>query len=732
MPAALMYVGNVLEFRLDADGSHGVMLGCPPQAIPAPGQYLLAHAPHDQDEGLAWALYPRQIAPGGFVAAPPHPPGWALGARLHLRGPLGKGFNLAPIHRNLALVALCIFGGMSAAKVRTDFVDTTMIERPVRAKIKGIVLQRELRPRKRLRYTIKIVGFDSRSKVVPQIIRASASAKYPVVAIGEGVFGLVSLRPPSGPAYPGGYDFSFQAWFNGIGANGFFLGKPVQTDIEANLSLLTTINLAVSKARSSMAERIRQALPGERGSLAAALIVGDRSGIGEDTAEALRQSGLAHILAISGLHMALVTATIIFFVRGSLALLPGIALYYPIRKWAAVAALFSASVYLIISGASIATQRAWIMIVIMLLAILLDRKALTMRNVGLAALAVLVWRPESIISPGFQMSFAAVAALIAVYETWARYRQNRIYREPANRFRAILGSGIKGISGLAVTSLIAGMATGLFAAYHFHRFAPLGLIANLAAMPLVSLIVMPMALVSVILMPFGLEQYALAIMGAGIDQVVDVASRVAGAGPSGNTGFLPLATLLLGSMALVIATQFKSWLRLMFLPVLALAILDYANRQFPDILVSESGSAIAIRSDEGELLLLNPRREKFITTIWRKAFSSNQVLQNSSKSANPLRCDNLGCTALLEDNVLLAIPKRPEAFHEDCFRANIIVTRLQVPEGCSGPALVIDRAKLKQQGSHLITVSAGADADPVFSVEQAYSKFHRPWSRHRN
>ncbi len=106
MPAALMYVGNVLEFRLDADGSHGVMLGCPPQAIPAPGQYLLAHAPHDQDEGLAWALYPRQIAPDGFVAAPPHPPGWALGTRLHLRGPLGKGFNLAPIHRNLALVAL--------------------------------------------------------------------------------------------------------------------------------------------------------------------------------------------------------------------------------------------------------------------------------------------------------------------------------------------------------------------------------------------------------------------------------------------------------------------------------------------------------------------------------------------------------------------------------------------------------------------------------------------------
>ena len=354
--------------------------------------------------------------------------------------------------------------------------------------------------------------------------------------IGDGIKGLVRLQPPSGPAYPGSYDFAFHSWFGGIGGSGFFLGPVSAAAVRVELSFATRTTILIARTRAKLAARIRAALDGEAGSLAAALIVGDRSGISEDTTEALRRSGLAHILAISGLHMALVTATLIFVIRGILALMPGLVLHYPVRKWAAAAAMVAASIYLVISGASTATQRAWIMIMVMLIAILADRRALTMRNVALAALFILAWRPGSIVSPGFQMSFAAVAALIAVYERWTRYRRGRPYRQNDNRLAAVITNGLKALVGLAVTSIVAGLATGLFAAYHFHRVAPLGLLANLAAMPIVSLAVMPMALAAMLLMPFGLDVYPLWLMGKAIDGVIGVAAYVMELGPAETPG----------------------------------------------------------------------------------------------------------------------------------------------------------------------------------------------------
>ncbi len=624
---------------------------------------------------------------------------------------------------SLAIVATFIFAGMVAGKIRTDLLDTQMIDRPVQATISGIVLDREMRANKRQRYTIALQTFDSRSRsiIVPEIIRVTAHARYPLVGIGEGITGLVRLRPPSVPAYPGIYDFAFQAWFSGIGGNGFFLGDPKPAGLKSETSFFPWFKVRIAEIRNSIGSRIRETLPGENGNLAAALIVGDRSGISKKTNEALRRSGLAHILAISGLHMALVTATIIFLVRGTLALFPAIALYYPIRKWAAASAMVAATLYLVLSGAGIATQRAWIMIMIMLVAVLIDRRALTMRNVGLAALLVLAWRPESIISPSFQMSFAAVAALIAVYEGWSRYQHNRVHSAPVDRISALALRAFRAVSGLAVTSIVAGVATGLFAAYHFYRVAPLGLLANLAAMPLVSLAVMPLALATMVLMPFGLDTYPLTLMGMAIDKVVVVAEKVAGLDVSGNTGFIPLASLVFGAMALTVLTQLKTMLRALALPLAALAVLFYVREPMPDILVSESGSSIAVLDGEGGFHLLNPRKEKFITSIWRKAFAPE-----SRAAATAYQCDDLGCTFILVSKDVLAMPKRAEAFYEDCRRATIIVTRLAVPEGCTKPALVIGRKKLQEYGSHAVRF-----VGDTIEVKTAYRSAHRPWSRYR-
>lgn len=642
---------------------------------------------------------------------------------------------------NLALVAAFIFAGATAGKLRTDIVDTVMISKPAQVRLSGIVLNREERANGRQRYTIAVREFEGRSGPVPEKVRITAHAKYGLVNIGQGIIGLARLRPPSGPAYPGGYDFAFQSWYKGISANGFFLGAPDVDGTIAVSSLTMRISVVIASVRFAIGQRIREALPGESGSLAAALIVGDRSGISDETVEALRRSGLAHILAISGLHMALVTATIILLVRGTLAMIPSIALYYPIRKWAALAALMVASIYLVISGAGIATQRAWIMIVIMLLAILSDRRALTMRNVGLAALVVLAWRPESIVSPSFQMSFAAVAALVAVYESWSRYRRNRPYRPSTNKLMGLVSNLFKSLSGLAVTSIVAGVATGLFAAYHFHRVAPFGLLANLAAMPLVSVAVMPMALAAMILMPFGLESYPLELMGWAIDQVVFVAGWVTGLGTLGNTGFLPLSSLLLGTMALVIATQLKSVLRYVSVLFLGLAAVSFTNGTPPDILISESGSSVGIIDNSGQLQLLNPRKEKFITNIWRKSYAPweieasfpKTVIKNNGQKKAVFNCDELGCTTLVAGNLLLSMIKRPQAFLEDCERADIIVTKFEVPDWCTKPQLIIDHKMLRSRGSHAISVqpkSARTD-NLAFVVSAAMQQFKRPWSRHR-
>lgn len=725
--------GKQLGPKYDLLPSSGLLPSISRRFIPAflrHGVYHLAHRTrqavrYESETGAKFLALPVAFAIGAlfYFSLPREPMLVALVLALIIFTVLSIK-TYGRLSGNFALVVTFVFAGMTAGKLRSDLLDTTMIERPVQARLTGVVLNREQRSSGRQRYTIAVDRFEGkRLGATPGKIRVTAHAKYPLVGIGEGISGLVRLRPPSGPAYPGSYDFAFQAWFVGIGGNGFFLGAPKVVPRTLSLPLFSRAGIWVAASRADIGARIRSSLPGESGNLAAALIVGDRSGIAEDTTDALRRSGLAHILAISGLHMALVTATIIFLVRGSLALIPSIALYYPIRKWAAGCAMAAATVYLVISGTGIATQRAWIMIVIMLLAVLADRRALTMRNVGFAALVVLAWRPESIAGPSFQMSFAAVAALIAVYEGWSRYRQKSAYQQPSSRLGAMAMRSFKAVSGLAVTSMVAGIATGLFAAYHFHRIAPFGLLANLAAMPLVSLAVMPMALAAMVLMPFGLEVYPLALMGMAIDQVVDVAAWVSNLGPSGNTGFLPLMSLLLGASALTMATLLKTRLRLLALPLVALALLIYSTSAPPDILISESGSSIGVVDSAGKLQLLNPRKEKFITNIWKSAFAPGEI---SRAKGSAYRCDELGCTIIVGSGMVLAITKRVEAFQQDCLRADIIVTRLKVPDECLKPQLIVDKNALKKHGSHTITL-----AGHRMNIETSHVSSHRPWTRHR-
>jgi competence protein ComEC len=217
----------------------------------------------------------------------------------------------------------------------------------------------------------------------------------------------------------------------------------------------------------------------------------------------MRDSGLAHVLAISGLHMMIMAGTVFWLARALLALSPGLTLRFPIKKWAAAIALGAATFYLALSGASVPTVRAWMMMSIFLIAVMLDRPAITMRNVALAAMAILIVAPESLFDPSFEMSFAAVIGLVALYE-WLAARRRYILFDVSPLWRGARW-GVAIVLGTATTTLVAGAAITPFAVYHFHRMTHFGLLANMIAAPLVSLLIMPMALLSLIAMPLGLE-----------------------------------------------------------------------------------------------------------------------------------------------------------------------------------------------------------------------------------
>ena len=266
-------------------------------------------------------------------------------------------------------------------------------------------------------------------------------------------------------------------------------------------------------------------------------------------------SGLGHVLSISGYHMAVVAGLVFFTLRALFALMPAFSSRYPIKKWAALAALAAAAFYLVLSGAEVATQRSFIMVAIVLIGVMVDRPALTLRTLAVAAILVLLLAPEAIVHPSFQMSFAATLALVAGYERGLPW-MSAAAETPFGARVALWGG--RAILGLIVVSLLAGFATTLYAAYHFHRLAPYGVIANLLAMPVVSIWVMPMGILGLVAMPFGFDGLFWRLMGEGIDWMIAVALWVTSLpGAVGRVTAFGIGPLLLGSAGLVVLCLLK-------------------------------------------------------------------------------------------------------------------------------------------------------------------------------
>jgi competence protein ComEC len=325
----------------------------------------------------------------------------------------------------------------------------------------------EPRAGKGQRLTIRVTALERHeAQAWPVRVRIVTRAEARDLRPGDAVRLQARLNAPPGPSLPGDYDFARSAWFLGLGAVGY-ADAAAQIDTKASPPpLRLRLTAAIARVRQAIGARILTALPGETGAIANALITGERGGISEATNQAFRDSGLFHILSISGLHMVIMAGAVFLSIRLALAAIPAIALRYPIKKWAAAAAMLGAFGYLMISGAAFATVRSWIMISIMFLAVLLDRPAIALRNVALAALVILVAWPESLLDAGFQMSFAAVVALVSAYE-WLRLRDAA---EPGTLRRGLVGNALLFLGGILTTTLVAGLAVAPFGIYHFHRY----------------------------------------------------------------------------------------------------------------------------------------------------------------------------------------------------------------------------------------------------------------------
>lgn len=647
---------------------------------------------------------------------------------------LALALTLLALRRHLpwrpaGLALLLVASGFAVAQLRSAWIEAPKLERPWGAGVlQAEVLSAEPRARG-WRFLLRPTFMDGLDPAqMPLKVRVTAQHVDEAFRPRQLVELRARLRPPSPPTWPGGFDFARQAYFQQIGGIGFALGKlrplsPAEAvDSGEEAGGWRSWSLFWAAARLTIAERIMTVLPDQAGAIAVALVTGQRGAIAEDAREDMRAAGLAHLLAISGLHMGLVAGLLFFAVRACLAAWPRLALRHPIKKWAACAAGLGGFVYLCLVGGAIPAQRAFLMIALVLLAVLLDRRAISLRLVAWAAMVVLLLVPESLVSASFQMSFAAVVALVALYETWDHRRLAGDWdRGVAHRFWLY-------VLGIAVTSLVAILATSAFAAFHFQRIAAFGLLANLLAVPLTAFLIMPAAVLGMLLMPLGLEALGFVPMGWGIELLLAIASAVADL----PAAMVQVPTMPLWGLALV--TLGGLWLclwqttwRYWGLLVLLLGAVSPATTVPPDILVSGDGRLVALRDDDRRLWLPDRRGSRFVIDSWRRGSFAKELRswpQQNQAGSGQLSCDPLGCL-FRKDGKVAAVSRDLSAVADDCAKADVLISLEPLRrQTCGGPALAVDRFDLWRQGAHAFWLTQSGPRSTTVAETQG----RRPWS----
>lgn len=614
--------------------------------------------------------------------------------------------QLSPLFLSIALM----LAGVVVAGAQAHKVEAPKLGFRYYGPIEGRIVNIDRSQSNKVRITLDHVVLEDVA-LTPYRVRVSLHDRNSTFRgkIGVTVILTGHLSPPQGPAEPGGFDFRRKAWFERLGAVGY-TRSPV---LVLNPSTPGNAALEIRKLRQNYSQAIQNAVPGEAGAFAAAIMTGDRSAISTEMMENLRRSNLAHLLAISGLHMGLLTAFVFASLRYGLALLPFLALRLPVKKISAVAALCVGTGYLLLSGGSIATIRAYIMVAVMLIAVCFDRRALTLRAVAVAALIVLVLFPQSLVGPGFQMSFAATTALVAVFgaiQSWQTWKIPKVLRS---------------VLALLVSSAVAGVATAPIAAAHFNQIPQYGLLANLLTVPLMGSVVIPSAVVALLLTPFGLSWVGFAIMRLGINWILTVADWVANLEGAAihivTPGLIVLPHIVLGALFLILWSG-----KLRFFGILGLAagFFLWGETERPQLLISETGSLIGLMTDQGRVLN-KPRGGGFTALSWLEN-DGDAVDQDAAYARRGLEFSENGTRFTLGSVAFFHLVGKAATPHAEnaCANGQWVITTI-AREKPGGDCEFLDAGYLEQNGSIAFYV-APAGITRVTAAERAGNRL---WTR---
>ena len=507
---------------------------------------------------------------------------------------------LPEVWRPICGAFLCVVLGLCLSWGRTQAVSAPILDFRYYGAVEGRVVAMDRSASDKIRLTLDRVRLERMSpEDTPERVRVSLHGQQDWLAVqpGQRIMMTAHLSPPGGALEPGGFDFARHAFFLRLGAQGY-----TRTPVLLAAPAQNSWRLMLFEYRMKISAHLQARIPGDAGGFAAAILTGDRSAVSTEVVEVLRDANTAHLLAISGLHMGLLTGTVFTVIWTLVAAIPWLALRVSGAKIAACVALLAGAVYLALSGGAVSTQRAYVMVCVMLVAILLDKRAISLRAVAIAAILVLAWRPESLFSPGFQMSFAATTALVAVFSLLRGLPGRRFWMHP--------------VVAVILSSAVAGAATAPFSAAHFNQVSQLGLIANTLSVPVMGVLVMPAGVAAMVLAALGLEGLALVPMQWGLEWILFVSQRVAEQDISVRMVVEPgpwaLGIVSLGALIVIVWQGPLRWAGGL---VCVFGALLWQAHERPPILIAPSGGLVGAMTAEGRAFS-KPRGDGFAARIW--------------------------------------------------------------------------------------------------------------------
>ena len=554
---------------------------------------------------------------GVYFALPFEPWAWLIGLitfmTLVLWG-LTRRDNMARLVFGYASL-FCL--GMCIASARTYMVSAPVLSQKMYdVQVSGEVSKVEAR-RDGYRITLKDVYIDGvKKEETPFKIRLNYKETTPLIRVGDTLSGYAHLVPPVLPAEAGAYDFSRTAWFMRIGALGR-LSELSQYHVNPNRSAL---NIWFEDIRSFISTRVQEVLPPDAAAIVVPLIIGDQGLVSQNQYDLYRIAGIIHVLSVSGFHLTLLAGLVFFLIRGAFALFPRLGTVINTKKLAAFLSLLVVLFYLFISGLQIPAVRSFIMIAVILMAVMLDRSAISLRTAVLAGVFILAIWPESLLNAGFQLSFIAVFAMLSLYETLMRWFKASPYRTHLwyKMWLIFVGS--------VCVSVLATLSTALYGAYHFNQFAPYSVLGNLLTSALFSFAIMPLLLIAVLMMPFGWDALFLRITGSCLDIITRICEWIKTLPyadvtvPSFDTWGLAVITA-----GFLILFFFQGCFRLIGLPIIMVGFGAFLTVARPDILVSEGGKVAAVRLEDGRLALTDKQANSFVSDVWLKRNGQNPI-----------------------------------------------------------------------------------------------------------